>query len=564
MEKRIRAAIQAACKTLGTTEVNFAVEYPKDMSYGDYASNVALVAAKEVGEAPRVVAPQLRAALLADPIPGVASIDIAGPGFLNFTLAPDVFRERVEDALEQGAVWGHNDAVAGKKVVVEYTDPNPFKEFHIGHLFTNAVGETIARLFMAGGAEVKRVNYQGDVGLHVAHALYGMQELGFTSESDISARDLGKAYALGATAYKSGDEEVVATIRAINKAIYDQNNDTLNALYKKGRTVSLDYFETLYVRLGTKFDAYFFESEAGPKGKELVLAHEDIFPKSEGARIFDGEARGLHTRVFLNKEGLPTYEAKELALAQMKEDVLGDYDISIISTANEINEYFKVLLAAMAEVYPSLAQKTTHIGHGMVRLTSGKMSSRTGDVISAFDFLEDVTDTAHERMKASGKAEDRKTAEQVALAAIKYATLKGNITQDKIFDPEQALSFEGDSGPYLQYTAARIGSILEKAAAEGLAPDATTRPENMEVLPVERLLARFTEVNEAALAALAPHTLTTYLTELAASYNAFYASGVIVDKDNPATPYKLALSAAVATTLKNGLWILGIETPARM
>ena len=204
------------------------------------------------------------------------------------------------------------------------------------------------------------------------------------------------------------------------------------------------------------------------------------------------------------------------------------------------------------------------IGHGMVRLTTGKMSSRTGEVIPAIDFLEEVTDIAHERMKASGKADERQTAEQVALAAIKYTTLKGSITQDKIFDPEQALSFEGDSGPYLQYTAARIGSVLAKAAAEGLRPSAAALPEGWQETEVEVLLARYPEVVKGAQAKRAPHTIATYLTELASAYNTFYASGVIIDAVNPATPYKLALSAAVQTTLKNGLWLLGIETPERM
>jgi arginyl-tRNA synthetase len=146
----------------------------------------------------------------------------------------------------------------------------------------------------------------------------------------------------------------------------------------------------LYATLGTTFDAYFFESEAGPRGKELVLAHPEIFPESDGARVFHGEEYGLHTRVFLNKENLPTYEAKELALAKIKEERLGAYDHSVIVTANEVSEYFKVLMKAMSFIYPELAEKTEHIGHGTVRLSTGKMSSRTGNAIPALDFIDEI------------------------------------------------------------------------------------------------------------------------------------------------------------------------------
>src|SRR5690606_8799505 len=175
----------------------------------------------------------------------VERIEVAGPGFINFHLSRDFFAKEALRAIEEGDAWGHNRNWEGKTVLVEYTDPNPFKEFHIGHLFTNAVGESIARLFMAQGADVKRVNYQGDVGLHVASALYGMKKLGITASSSFTAKDLGKAYALGATAHRE-DEKAAEEIKQINKAVYDRSDEELNALYDQGREVSLNYFETIY------------------------------------------------------------------------------------------------------------------------------------------------------------------------------------------------------------------------------------------------------------------------------------------------------------------------------
>ncbi len=562
MKEQIHTAIKAALKTLGIEGVDFLVDHPTDKrTRADYFSNVALVAAKQLGESPFDIAQKIQAALPSDFIKYFDMITVAPPGFINFHFLREFYAESLAIVLEEGDNWGKNDSWKGKKVIVEYTDPNPFKEFHIGHLFTNAVGESIARLFMMNGADVKRVNYQGDVGLHVAHSIWGMQQLGLTSDSTFTARDLGKAYALGATTYKT-DEAAAVVIRDINKKIYSREDALINALYDAGRAVSLEYFETIYSLVDTKFDEYFFESEAGPRGKELVLNNPTVFKESDGARIYDGEAKGLHTRVFLNKEGLPTYEAKELALAEIKKERLGDYDLSVISTANEINEYFKVLLCAMGEIYPDLAKKTEHIGHGMVRLITGKMSSRTGDVIAATDFINEVAKEALEKMKDSTDKENINLANDIAIAAIKYATLRGNILQDSVFDKDRALSFEGDSGPYLQYTYARILSVLEKAAFVGVVPktDVIYPP----ISDVELLAYQFEEVIESALKERAPHKVTGFLTELAGAFNSFYANEKIADPTDEYAPYKAAVAKAVAITLKNGLWVLGIKAPDRM
>lgn len=562
METAIREAIHTMLKKLGIEPVDFAVEHPADISHGDYATNVAMALSKRLGKNPRELAEQF-CTELAGMLPEVAAVEIAGPGFINFRLTRSFFSDALARVRTQGDAWGKNDSWAGKKVIVEYTDPNPFKEFHVGHLFTNAVGESIARLFMMNGADTKRVNYQGDVGLHVAHAMWGMQELGIVADTDFSARDLGRAYAHGATAYKNEDPRAVLEIRDLNKKIYERSDDTINALYDKGRAVSLAYFETIYEMTGTQFDSYFFESEAAPFGKELVCAHPEIFVESDGARVFRGEDHGLHTRVFLNKEGLPTYEAKELALAKLKEERLGTYDLSIVSTSSEINEYFKVLKMAMSFVYPDLAAKTQHIGHGTVRLSTGKMSSRTGDVIRALDFISEVADAAAAKMDEGGKtAPSDELANAIALGAIKYATLRGSILQDSVFDKERALSFEGDSGPYLQYTHARIMSVLEKADVSGVTPSGEHAPK--EAYAIEKILYRFEEVVREALVARAPHLVTTYLTELAGAFNTFYAHEKIADSADEYAPYKAALADAVRITLKNGLWTLGIQAPERM
>jgi arginyl-tRNA synthetase len=562
MEQTIRQVITDTLKELDIQPVDFVVEHPADVDHGDYSCNVAMVLAKQLGKNPRELASELVEKLTGN-TEDIEKMEVAGPGFINFFLVRDFFKEKISHILEQGEHWGRNNLLTGKTVLVEYTDPNPFKEFHIGHLFTNSVGESISRLIEFSGADTKRICYQGDVGMHVANSIWGMQKLGMSATNDFSAADLGKAYATGATAYKE-NSTAQEEIKILNKKIYERTDEEINILYDAGRKVSLEYFESVYKIVGTHFDEYFFESEAGPKGKKLVLEHPAVFTKSNGAWIFDGEQHGLHTRVFINSEGLPTYEAKELALAKMKEEVIGGYNLSIISTANEVTEYFKVLKKAMSFVYPELEKKTEHIGHGTVRLTTGKMSSRTGDVIPAVEFIDEIALTAKARMEEASPelAEDETLVRDIAIAAIKYATLKGNILQDTVFDKEQALSFEGASGPYLQYTHARIHSVLKKAATAGIVVDTQTSPETP--YEIEKILYRFDEVVSEAMKDRAPHKVATYLIELAGMYNSFYAKEKIADATDVYAPYKVSLSQAVAHTIKNGLWVLGIEAPEKM
>lgn len=587
MEDLLKEHIEKTLNELGIVQVDFTVEHPADLSHGDYASNVAmevlanerkpakqklseLFSEEELKDVSRIVKlPSKNPHELAEQIvkklegqiESIEKIKIADPGFINFFLKRDFFKEKIAEANKRGNNWGKNDSWKGKKVMVEYTDPNPFKEFHIGHLFTNSVGEAIARLFMMAGADTKRANYQGDVGMHVANAVWGLKQMQ-ADVKNLDAKTLGKAYALGTTAYKES-ESAKKEITDINRKIYEKSDEEINALYDAGRKTSLEYFESIYKLLGTKFDYYFFESETAPFGKELVEQNPDVFTESDGAYVFEGEKYGLHTRVFLNSEGLPTYEAKELALAKMKEKAF-PYDLSVISTSNEINEYFKVLKKAMSFIYPELEAKTEHIGHGTVRLAGSKMSSRTGNIISALDFIDEIAEAVSEKMKKNELVGEihNALAQSIAIGAIKYTTLRSNISLDSIFDKEQALSFEGDSGPYLQYTHARIVSVLEKARELHIAPDISAAPPTPYV--VEKILYRFPEIILAALNERKPHQIIVYLTELASEFNTFYAKEKIADKDDEYAPYKVAVADAVRQTLKNGLWTLGIEAPERM
>ncbi len=334
----------------------------------------------------------------------------------------------------------------------------------------------------------------------------------------------------------------------------------------------MEYFETVYKRLGTKFDYYYFESVVGEYGYPLVqdLLKKGILEESDGAVVFKGEKYGLHTRVFVNSYGLPTYETKELGLAVKKyEDA--EYDLSINVTANEIAEYFKVLLKVMEFCRPDLAGKTRHIAHGMMKLPTGKMSSRTGNVISGDELLNKIKEAVLEMMtKESYVAvvdDKNEVADKIAVAALKYSILKQNIGSDIVYDAEKSLALHGDTGPYLLYTYARANSVLTKA---GKMPEnidghfLSSYIPNTSELSIVRYLPRFNESVLEAAKKLSPNLVADYLHELAQRFNTFYASQPILDASASERKFRLLLTAKVADTLKTGLHMLGIKVVERM
>lgn len=493
--------------------------------------------------------------LIKNKLPEIKHLELANERFINIYLSEQFFAEAVAEINNEAENFGKTSLLEDQKIMVEYTDPNPFKEFHIGHLMSNSIGEAVARIIEANGAQIKRANWQGDVGMHIANAIWGKMQ-----KPELS---WGEAYAYGAQKYEDNKDEITS----INKKIYERSDTEVNNLYDLGRKESLEKFEELYKKLGTKFDHYFFESKEGVEGKQIVETHleDGIFEKSDGATIFPGEKYGLHTRVFINSNGLPTYEAKEMGLNKKKFEVEPDLNKSIIITGNEIKEYFKVLLKAISLIFPIIAEKTVHLPHGMLRLPSGKMSSRTGEVITAENLIDQVKEKVLEKIKERefSDSERSEVAEMVAIGAIKYSILRQAIGGDIVFDFDKSISFEGDSGPYLQYSYVRAKSVLEKA--KSFLQDKIARPKTFEITEIEKLLYRFPEVLERAGREYAPHHLVTYLTELASAFNSFYGNEKIIDENDPAgSAYKLALTSATAHTLKNGLHLLGIKVPERM
>jgi arginyl-tRNA synthetase len=565
-----------------TEEVDFVVEHPVDLKNGDYSTNVALILAQKNKGNPRQIAEEILPKLLAEKNDEIEKIEIAGPGFINFYLSRLFFKRSVQQALNGEMNYGRNKDLVGKNILVEYTDPNPFKPLHIGHLMSNSIGESIARVLEWNGATVTRVCYQGDVGLHVAKALWGMKQNVLEMPSDSATipektEYLGKVYTFGANKYEE-DEKAKLEINEINKRVYelfddDKSNDNLDikTLYQKGREWSLWHFNDMYEKLGSTFSQLIFEHEMAKAGEDIVRNNvPSVFEQSDGAIVYKGEKDGLHTRVFINSMGLPTYEAKDIGLAYYKEDVLhkkfGKFDASIIVTASEQKEYYKVVLATLKKLRPAIAYKTLHVTHGMMRFAEGKMSSRKGNVVTGESLLSEIEETVLEKIK------DRNFNEQdanevkkiISVAALKYSILKQAIGRDIVFDREAAVSFEGDSGPYLQYTYVRTKSIIDSAKEKGIKFMEAIEPEGWQTTNIEKMLYRFPEeVKNAYSDGLSPQDITTLLTKISSEFNSYYAQNMILD-GSPNEAYKVAITKAVMHIIQNGLKILGIKVPSRM
>lgn len=572
MIKEITKLLIEATLKVGISNAKIELVHPEDMNHGDFSCNVAMVYAKQLKMSPKALAEKIVEYCNGKDIGDIKSIEIAGPGFINFKIKDSYFSNEILRIGNDIESIGKIDIDKGKEIMVEYTDPNPFKVFHIGHLMANTIGESISRIVEASGAKVIRACYQGDVGLHVAKTVWGVINLikaqdSRPDKSELTERInfLGRAYVFGNMNYESQNSNKLE-IEEINKAVYEKRNTDkfpdIQSHYKWGLVCSLEYFDEIYKKLGTKFNNFFFESEVADDGINIVkeFLKKGTFEESDGAVVFPGERYGEHTRVFINSQGLPTYEAKELGLNKKKFSLYPKLSESIIVTANEQDAYFRVVLKALKEIDKNIGEKTKHISHGLLRPASGKMSSRKGNVIPAEVLIKDFEVLVDEKTKDRDFTAKEKEIinNQIAIAGLKYTILRQSIGGDIIYDPNKALSFEGDSGPYLQYAAVRAQAVVNKA-----------QDKKVEKLPdtvssFEKTLIRFPEMLERARLEYAPHHIVTYLTELSSSFNSYYANNQIIDEKDELSPYRILLTKVFVQIMTKGLWVLGIKVPERM
>lgn len=609
IKNQILTDLRKVLESLNLGEIELTLEHPAQESHGDYATNAALILwgkqkksdwGKQNLKTPIDLANRIADCYKKDSKSYLAKIEVATPGFINLWLTQEFLIGEAGRIIQKKEKFGQSTKRKGGSVMVEYAHPNPLKVFHIGHLRNISIGESIVRLLEAGGYKVVRANYQGDVGMHIAKAIYALLHIS-PFKDDVSkvkgvherVEFLGKAYTVGSLAFEENGEAKMA-IKDINYLVYASaqkyqegkgvesgSNDYLKfvhgrleevekvfELWKKTRQWSLDYFETIYKRTYSHFNRYYFESEclAGVNlAKEAVK--KGVLEESDGAIIFNGRKYGLDNRVFVNALGLPTYEAKELALAEKEFSEFGNLDRIIHVVGPEQSSFFKVTFKAEELLNPDkYRDKQYHLVYGWVRLKHGKMSSRTGNVVLG----EWVLDETKRKIKEQFPEMDRETAEMVAIGAVKYSMLKVSTTSEIAFSLEESISLEGNSGPYLQYTYARAKSVLRKSQVANHKSQNNWKLETenwkleSEELALLRTFYKFPEVVEEAAGNYSPNLICSYLFDLAQKFNLFYQKHPILKAEKNRQEFRLGLAQAVGQVIKKGLALLGILTPEKM
>lgn len=584
LEKQISEVVE---RVFGVVDVPVVVTAVSGQKFADgreveFSSNIAMQLAKRVGRAPREIASEIAAE-----ISGFET-EVAGPGFLNFISPDEYYLAKLGDF---GRDFTKNISCSeynGQKVICEFSDPNPFKVLHVGHLYTSIVGDSISRLVEFAGGEVVRANFGGDVGLHVAKTLYALKKQGFLeTKSPSEAADLlAKCYVEGTKLYDE-DAGAKAEIDQLNREIYeivtnDVHEGELAEMYWWGREASYAYFKEFYAKVGLEFDKFYPESSVAELGLSTVRRQliRGIYEESDGAVIFPGEKYGLHTRVFINKNGVPTYETKDVGLIFQK-DKDYHFDKSIVITANEQYEYMRVVWKSVSLYAPELIFRSQHLTHGMVKLPgSVKMSSRLGNFLRAVDVIEAV----RESLAGASKGLDAKDFEKVAMGAVKYAFLKYKMGGDIVFDVEESVSTTGNSGPYLQYSAVRAKKIAAEVMKNSFSAPRSSRlssqgsaaiPRQQPAECAEKLfsmttyekslvrkLSCYKNVLDEAVKELAPHKVCTYLYELAQEFSRFYENVKVVGSEYEKERGEIVM--AYLKVMTHGLRLLGIEVPERM
>jgi len=602
MEK-IRELLRTVISSLYNVEAEInLVEAPKDTG-ADFATNIAMNLAKNLKRNPMQIAEEVREKTLELDVADereISEIEIAKPGFINIKLSDDFYKLELEKYQKNFLENISQNEYLEKTVICEFSDPNPFKILHVGHLYTSMVGDAISRIVEFAGGNVVRANFGGDVGLHVAKNMYALlqhkDEINDLMTTTEKAELLSKTYVEGATVYEE-DEVAKEKIVEINKKIYriaeagdsivaeleglierDASRATLDELelakvYFWGRKASYQYFKDFYKKIGVKFDRYYPESTVAAKGLEMVTKGlgDGVYEESDGAIVFKGEKYGLHTRVFINKNGLPTYEAKDVGLIFTKwEDY--HFDKSIIITGNDIIDYMKVVLKSVEQYAPELSKRTLHLTHGQVKLPGReKMSSRKGNFLKAVDVIElireELIKVQEELSQNKGEPNPEEVDLRILLGAIRYAFLKYKVGGDIVFDVKESVSMTGNSGPYLQYSAVRAQKVLGKIL-ESQVEKTNKKVEQKEwtLVVVEKNLIKkimqYKNVLGEVVGELSPSKLCTYLYEIAQDFSRFYENVQVVGSE-----YEVERGAIVLAYLKvltHGLSILGIEIPEKM
>lgn len=519
-----------------------------DPKFGDFATNVALQLAKPLGKNPREIAEEIAAKLRADE--RFSEVSVAGPGFINVKLSD----QAVLESLKVRPVTKR----AGKTAVIETNCPNPFKAMHIGHALNAITADTMANLLAVDGAQVHRVSYHGDVGTHVGKSMWAiLREIdGDASKLDEIPADqrnqfMSRMYVEGAQAAKESPE-AKAEIDELAKQSFVLDDPLYKKVYETCKQWSFDEIDANVARLGNvPIERRYVESETEEPGKKLIKEKTpEVFTKSDGAYVFKGSQYGAFDNVFIGSHGNGLYGAHDMGLIRLKYQDYPNLDLSITVNGEEQAAYFRGVIAASELAIPALKGKLFNYATGLVKLTTGKMSSRTGEVVTI--------DWIFDEFKKAIAARGSQPTDEVVAGALRYQFLKVKVGSDVVFDVDDAVSLTGNTGSYLQYAHARARGILAKSE------QAVAFPKELfdEDRALVRKLSEYTEAVNRATESLEPHHICTYLFELAQEFNRYYEKNQVVGSDKEA--HRVGIVAVYADILKAGLTILGIAAPERL
>lgn len=515
-------------------------------------------------------------------------------GFLNISIHDSAWLKLFKE-ISHTPNYGQA-AENGSKVMVEYSSPNTNKPLHLGHLRNNFLGYSVAAILKAAGYNVIKANLVNDRGIHICKSMlaYMKQGEGETPESTGLKGDhlIGKYYVLFDKLYKAEVEAMVATGMTKEEAekktplmleaqqmlqLWEQGDAATIALWKQMNGWVYDGFNATYKTIGVDFDKFYYESNTYLLGKDLVnegIASGVLFKKEDGSVWIDLTPDGLDQKLLLRSDGTSVYMTQDLGTAELKYKEYG-CEKSIYVVGNEQDYHFKVLKLILEKLGKPYAAGVYHLSYGMVDLPSGKMKSREGTVVDADDLVQEMFDTAAAHTKSLGKIEGFSEEEaqalykKLGLGALKYFLLKVDPKKRMLFDPQESVEFQGNTGPFIQYTYARISSILRKAAQLGV-DTATLDIANISSLQeTERdavnLLKDFPGKIEEAAAACSPSIIAQYVYDVAKQYNRFYTEvSIFNEEDKNLLTFRILFSKTTAEIIKKSMNLLGIEVPEKM
>lgn len=545
------------------------LEIPKDSNMGDYAFPC-FVLAKEMKKSPVMIAEELKNSITEEIgqdnkyIESVSSVN----GFLNFSINKEtIIKETIKD-FDNAKQYGKSDVGKGKTILVEYSSPNIAKPFHIGHLKTTILGNCLYNVYKFLGYNTIGLNHLGDYGTQFAKLIEGYKMWG--SEYDFTENPIDKMAEVYAriNALCEENEDVLEKCRDNFKKL-EEGDPYCVEIWNKFKELSLKEFDKIYNLLGVKFDSMNGEAFYSDKMQEVVdiLEKNGKLVESQGAKVVDLKEQGIETPCIIQKaNGSSIYATRDLAAILYRARIY-DFDKCLYVVAIEQSLHFKQVFAVAK--YLDLNEKYTngleHVSYGMIRLPEGKMSTRKGNFVKVNDLLNDSISKVEEIMKDRDIENKEEVAKKVGIGAVIFNNLCENRIKDQVFDLNQALNFNGETGPYLQYICVRTKSVIEKAR---YIPEASsidfTKLTDKESMQIINAIATFEQTLELVAKKEEPSILARYLINLAQSFSTFYNNNHILGEEKSVQDARLYITNMVGNVLETGLNLLGIQVPDKM